>query len=288
MHLQQTKDASRASGGPQYYFHSVTQPVKAFLRQQGACPVVLRTPYGIAKSPFMAVDRDHKLDSNNRPVAGKVGHDRIQQAGASESIGEAIRHWYGLPDHDFERIDVDANIHPDGHFILVPTAVTLRKKSRPIVLERHASPLSFHADHQGKLWRQQIGTLRDIAPDDFKWAVEQLKRVVADHADANARHIKEEDLLRTTGALSLLGLDLSAYVGKGYDCPKSIFRFSRFPMYPCPVEVKKRSSGFKYQVNKYKDLPRVVVLCMKHDLLNPPDHVDVLELEALTGYMTSK
>lgn len=83
MHLQQTKAASRASGGPQYYFHSIPGPIKSFLRKEGACPVVLQTPYGIAKSSFMAVDRDHKLDSDNKPVAGKVGHDRIQQAGGT-------------------------------------------------------------------------------------------------------------------------------------------------------------------------------------------------------------
>jgi hypothetical protein len=229
MHLQQTKAASRASGGPQYYFHSIPGPIKSFLRKEGACPVVLHTPYGIAKSSFMAVDRDHKLDGNNKPVAGKVGHDRIQQAGGSQSIGEAIRHWYGLKKGDFEQIDVDAVIHPAGHFILIPTAVTLRDKPRRIVLEKFPSPLSFHQDHQGKLWRIQISALRERMPDDFKWAAMQVQRVVADHSDAAAQFIKEEDLLRTAGALSLLGLDLSAYVGKGYDCPKSQFQFADLP-----------------------------------------------------------
>ena len=96
MHLQQTKAESRASGGPQYYFHDVPKPVKEFLRNRGACPVVLQTPYGIASSPFMAVDRDHKLGKDGRPVPGKVGHDRIQQGSGEHSIGEAIRYWYGI------------------------------------------------------------------------------------------------------------------------------------------------------------------------------------------------
>lgn len=91
MHLQQTKFESRSSGGPQYYFHNIPGPVKEFLRKRGACPVVLQTPYGIANSPFMAVDRDHKLE-NGKTVTGKVGHDRIQQAGGEQSIGEAIRY----------------------------------------------------------------------------------------------------------------------------------------------------------------------------------------------------
>jgi hypothetical protein len=77
MHLQQTKAGSRATGGPQYYFHSIPGPIKSFLRSKGACPVVVQTPYGIARSSFMAVDRDHKPDSDNKPIPGKVGHDRI-------------------------------------------------------------------------------------------------------------------------------------------------------------------------------------------------------------------
>ena len=91
MHLQQTKTGSRGSGGPQYYLHDLTEPVKEFLRKRGACPVVLQTRYGLAKSPFMAVDRDHKLSADGKPVAGKVGHDRIQQASGEQSIGESFR-----------------------------------------------------------------------------------------------------------------------------------------------------------------------------------------------------
>lgn len=75
MHLQQTKAASRATGGPQYSFHDVPDAVKEFLRRRGACPVVLQTPYGIARSPFMAVGRDHKLAAGGAIVGGSVGHD---------------------------------------------------------------------------------------------------------------------------------------------------------------------------------------------------------------------
>ncbi len=285
MHLQQTKSGSRASGGPQYYFHSIPGPIKAFLRREGACPVVLQTPYGIAKSLFMAVDRDHKLDANNEPIPGKVGHDRIQQAAGDQSIGEAIRHWYGLKKGDFELIDVDATIHPAGHFILTPTAVKVRGQARKQVLERIPLPLSFHQDHQSKLWRQQIDWLRSRVPDDVKWASGQLQRIVAEHSDPSAQYIKEEDLLRAAGPLSLLGLDLSAYVGKGYDCPKSQFKFDDLPTYPCPVEVKKRSADFDYQVTRYAELPRAVVLCIRHNYVNPPSDIDVLELASLTRYL---
>ena len=116
MHLQQTKAGSRKTGGPQYYFHDLTEPIKHYLRQKGACPVVLQTPYGIAESPFVAVGRDHKLLPNGRVVSGRVGHDRVQQStGADESIGEAIRYWYDLTrGRDFERIDVDVRIDKEG------------------------------------------------------------------------------------------------------------------------------------------------------------------------------
>ena len=283
MHLQQTKVGSRATGGPQYYFHSVSAHVKEFLRKRGACPVVLQTPYGIASSSFTAVWRDHKISGAGKIVAGKVGHDRIQ---GEESIGEAIRYWYGLKGgRDFERIDLDATIHPDGHFILIPTAVTMRGAKRAQTLEKVNSPLSFHRDYQSKLWKKQIEACRKESANDVCWAGSQIRRVVTEHQKADTKHVHEADLLRAAGALSVFGLDLSLYLTKGYDCPKSQFNFSGFPTYPCPVEIKKRSSGFDYQIMRYTELPRAVVLCIEHDLVNPPDHVDVLELSALADYL---
>ncbi len=287
MHLQQTKADSRTSGGPQYYFHDVPKPIKEFLRRRGACPVVLQTPYGIAASPFMAVDRDHKLGKDGRPVPGRVGHDRIQQGSGEQSIGEAIRYWYGIRDgQDFETIEVEAVIHRDGHFILVPTTVKMRDKKRDQVLEKVSSPLSFHHDYQSKLWRQQIESKRRESLSDVVWAATQITQVVAEHRDSNAKNILESDLLRTAGALSLLGLELSAYLGKGYDCISSRFTFGELPVYPCPVEIKKRSKGFSYQVTKYTMLPRAVVLCMEHNLVNPPEHIDIVELPTLAEYMS--
>jgi hypothetical protein len=287
MHLQQTKAASRGSGGPQYYFHNLSAPVKEYLRNHGACPVVLQTPYGITSSPFMAVDRDHKLDKG-RIVAGNVGHDRIQQATGEQSIGEAIRYWYGVEgDRDFETIEVDASIHPDGHFILVPTSVLMRQAQRPRVLERIAAPLSFHRDHRSKLWRQQIEARRRESPADVVWAASQIARLVAEHRNPAASHILEPDLLRAGGALAVLGLELGPYLGKGYDCAESRFQFGKWPVYPCPVEIKKRSKGFTYQIKQYTKLPRATVLCMTHDLVNPPEHVDFIELPTLAEHLSA-
>lgn len=287
MHLQQTKAESRTSGGPQYYFHDVPGPIKEFLRKRGACSVVLQTPYGIASSPFMAVDRDHKLGKDGRPVPGKVGHDRIQQGSGEQSIGEAIRYWYGISGGgDFETIKVEAELHPEGHFILIPTAVKMRNRKRAQDLEKVNFPLSFHHDYQSKLWRQQIEAKRRASSSDVVWAASQINQVVAEHRQSGTKNILESDLLRTAGALSLLGLELSAYLGKGYDCIDSRFAFGDLPIYPCPVEIKKRSKGFTYQVTKYTKLPRAVVLCMEHNLVNPPEHIDIVELPILAEYMS--
>lgn len=283
MHIQQTKASSLASGGPQYYLHSVPPHVKEFLRTRGACPVVLQTPYGIASSSFRAVGRDHKIDASGRVIPGRVGHDRIQ---GRESIGEAIRYWYGLKgSRDFKRINLEAVIHADNHFILIPTAVFMRDAKRAHVLEKINWPLSFHHDYQSKLWRQQIEACRSQSASDVAWAATQISRVVADHRDAKSKHVHEADLLRAAGALSIFGLDLSLYLTKGYDCPQSTVGFTGFPSYSCPVEIKKHSSRFDYQIVRYAPLPRAVVLCIEHDLVNPPDHVDILELSALAEYL---
>src|SRR4051812_30554622 len=122
MYLLQTKKGSLDTGGPQYFLHGHPEAVRDFLRQKGTRPVILQTPYGIVETPFIAVDKDHKLDKSWRVVPGKVGKDRIQQGrDATESIGEAIRRWYSLKAADFDRIDIDIELHPDGHFIVWPT-----------------------------------------------------------------------------------------------------------------------------------------------------------------------
>jgi hypothetical protein len=283
MHLQQTKSGSRHSGGPQYYFHEIPAHLKKHLRDQGACPVVLRTPYGIASSPFMAVGWHHKLGKDGKVTSGGVGHDRVQ---GPESIGESIRHWYGLASgDDFETIEVEAEIHRDGHFILTPVSVKMRKRKRADVLERIPQPLSFHKDYQSKLWKRQISLLQQASNVDAGWTAEQIRRIIKEHHDPAATSISEADLLRAAGALSLLGLDLSAYLLDGYDCPRSSFQFARLPRYACPVEIKKRSRDFTYQVKRYAKLPRAVVLCMEHDFVNPPEHIDFVELPALAEYL---
>src|SRR5438046_2811410 len=112
MHLQQTKRASIATGGPQYYFHNLSDPVSTYLRSRGAVRVALVTPYGATKSDYFAVGKDEKF-VGGKVTPGRVGHDRIQKGRATASIGEAIRHWYSLNTGNFERIDVDVQIVED-------------------------------------------------------------------------------------------------------------------------------------------------------------------------------
>jgi hypothetical protein len=281
VHLQQTKHRSRASGGPQYSFHDLKPAVKDFLRRKGACDVVLETPYGIAESPFIAVGKDHKIGGRGRPVAGSVGHDRIQQGAGSQSIGEAIRRWYGISTAgDFERIDVDVSIHPDGHFILTPLKVRMRSRDRAMELRRSTHHLSFHHDYESRVWRDQIEQAVSMDRDDVVWAASQMEIVLAAHSHTS--HLHEADLLRAAGALSKLGVQLGPWLVKSYDCPDSRFRFLNYSEYVCPVEIKKASKDFQYRMEKYHPLPRAVILCVEHDLVNMPAHIDVIEMRHLS------
>jgi hypothetical protein len=289
MHLQQTKVGSRGTGGPQYYFHDVPEVIKDYLRRKGGCPVVLQTPYGIAPSTFMAVGRDHKLTATGKVVRGAVGHDRIQQARATQSIGEAIRRWYGLPQgYDFESIEVEVSLHRAGHFILAPTRAKLRGRRREIELEKALAPLTFTSRTPSNLWRRQVEYCLRRDRDSVKWARDEIGRVVNDHHNPDVKNLLESDVLRAAGALSKLGVRLGPYVGKFYDCDPSRFQFLNLLPYDCPVEIKKQSRDFRYQMLRYKPLPRAVVLCVDDNLVNPPDHIDVLELTELYRYLNSQ
>lgn len=286
MHLQQTKAESRKSGGPQYYFHNVPDPIKDFLRKKGACDVVLQTPYGIATAPFKAVSKDHKYE-NGKIKPGKVGHDRIQQAGANESIGEAIRKWYCLSTGDFETINVEAEIVEQKlpsrrkihHFVIRPISAKIRGK-KIIHLPLSSSPLSMNESDISPLWKSQFkSSLEKYRKPGMAWAFNQIKLVVDDHLQKGRKNLHEADLLRVSGALNLFGVQLGPYRTKDYDCDPSVFKFQDFPAYACPVEIKKRSKAFKYQEEKYQPLPRAVVLCLEHNHPYIPRHIDVVELK---------
>ena len=119
MHLLQAKRASIESGGAQYFLHGLTKQRRQYLRSARSVPVALVTPYGATPSSFVALAHDVKLTPSGEVVPGRVGKDRIQQGGAGESIGEAIRYWYKLKSGDFEWIEVDIE-DLDDKFYLTP------------------------------------------------------------------------------------------------------------------------------------------------------------------------
>jgi hypothetical protein len=259
----------------------LTAAVATYLRTKKTVPVALVTPYGATPTHFVAVSSDAKLTASG-VTRGSVGHDRIQMARAGQSIGEAIRDWFRLPEGlDFERIEVDISIQDDC-FYLVPLGCKFVGKPKPFLIQKPDWPLSFHGDFQSRLWKRQLETVRVSSPKEFKWAILEIDRVVAAHLRGKASNILESDLLRAAGALSVLGMKLGPYLGKGFDCKESVFQFMGYLPYSVPVEIKKKSSGFRYQQKRYSKevLSRAVVLCVQHDLVNTPPTLDVVELTA--------
>jgi len=285
MHLQQTKRKSRDTGGPQYYFHDLTPEVKGHLRKHGLVRVALVTPYGATKSNYLAVSKDRKLDSKMRAVPGNVGHDRIQQGVADESIGESIRKWFKLPAGDFERIDVGIEVR-DGAFYVTPLEckyVGITKSRKIVQVEK---PLTFTLAYRSPFWTEQIAYVDRKERGIVWWAIGEIQRIVKDHRkETKIPHIQETDILRASGPLTLLGMSLGGYVGKGYDCLTE-FQFLDYPSYWVPVELKRNSTGFRYQQQKYgkDELSRAVLLCATHGHESLPPHIDVIELEALANF----
>jgi len=220
-------------------------------------------------------------------VPGQVGHDRIQQGRAGQSIGEAIRHWYNLPVGDFYRIDVDIEIFEDT-FYVTPLYYKLSLGKKQIPIRRIPNALTFTHHYVSPLWIEQLAHVEKHNKGVVHWSLEEICRVVADHRpESRIAHVQEPDLLRASGPLAHLGLKLGAYVGKGYDCVATSLQFLRYPAYTIPVEIKKRSRDFQYQEKKYgkEELSRALLLCALHDHEVMPKHIDVIELEALCEYV---
>lgn len=283
----QTKQASRASGGPQYYLHDLEVATKTLLRQLGKCDVWLGTPYGAVTSGLIAVAADKVVDGD-RTRPGKVGHDRLQRRLAAYSVEGEIVRWYGLQvKTPLRRIDFREKCYHSkatGKYaiLIMPERVVFQNgKSRALPFEHN--PLTFTEHHRSNLVIEQICRTGE---SELAWAKAQIGRVLDDHLGKKVSYLGEEDLLRTSGALSRLGVHLGPYRRKGYDCMDSDFQFGRYPSYRCPVEVKKKSSGFDYQILKRVQPERAVVLCLTHpSSYVPPDVVDIIELRALYQHL---
>ena len=286
MHLQQTKKGSLGTGGPQYYFHNLDDHIRLYLRSKGAVRVALVTPYGATKSDYFAVSLDRKFDRGGSLVPGNVGHDRIQQGRAGESIGESIRMWYKLPAGDFDRIGIDIDVK-DEVFYLKPHSykfIGSKKEYDVATLDR---PLTFTKDYVSPFWLRQMASVDKKRPGIVSWSLEEICRIVQAHkAKTKLAHIQETDILRASGPLKHLGVAMGGYVGKGYDCVTE-FTFMNYPTYTVPVEIKKYSKDFQYQQKMYgKDLlSRAVVLCALHDHKRVPKNIDVIELDAMCDHL---
>lgn len=284
MHIQQTKVGSIRSGGPQYYVHALPEGVKAHLATRGAVKLALVTPYGPTDSNFFLVDKDYQFSRKGQIVAGSVGHARIQ-AGPNgvESIGESIRRWYDLRSDVFWRIEFELR-EKDGIYFLTPIWCKYTKQGRTYEFGRILQPLSFTEDFQSGLWRDQLERLARRHPSALAWAIDDICRILAPYQGSNASKLTDEkDLLRASGALSMLGVRLGPYRKQGFDCLSQV-QFNNYLPYDVPVELKKTSKGFRYQRSRYPalSLHRVVILCVNHtDKQTPNDHVDVVELNAL-------
>jgi len=290
MHLQQSKKGK--SGGPQYWLQKAPVHIYEHIQRHKKCEVILQTPYGPVETPFNAVDPNHKI-VGGKIVKSNAQHYRIQKGESKESVGEAIRRWFALDaDRDFESIQIEITFDKKSRFILVPTEVHWRKRilterSLPQILPSTKEPLSFHAHFQSELWKKQIEHAQKVNPDAVAWTVSQFKHFVQHYSQPKLKLVSEADLLRLAGAFDHLGLKLGPYLLKGYDCLTSSFRFADYPEYACPVEIKKRASGFTYQIKNYPTLPRAVVLCLDHDIRHPHEHIDFIEVRSLARFLSS-
>lgn len=125
--------------------------------------------------------KDHKLDSSRDVVTGKVGHDRIQQGRAGESIGESIRKWYNLASGDFERIDLDIEIVEDILY-LAPTKYKYASSPKSREITRIERPLTFTRDYVSPFWKEQIEHVETKKSGTTIWSLAEICRVVKDHS----------------------------------------------------------------------------------------------------------
>ena len=289
-HIIQTKQASRASGGPQYYLHGLEPQTSAFLTSVGACPVWLGTPYGVVEGGLVAVAKD-KVLRKGRLRDGRVGHHRIQRQSAQASVESQIRHWYGITATSplyqvvFREITYRSRTTGRTALILLPEAIQLQgRRMKQLALD--FQPLTFTQNHRSTLITDHLDQVKKARKADAAWAGRQIEQVLEDHLARGVAHVGEEDILRASGGLSKLGIHLAAYSRKGYDCSGSRFQMLDYPPYTCSVEIKKVSARFDYQILTRTSPERAAVLCLQHDpKFTPPAVVDVLDLQAIHEHL---
>ncbi len=271
--IEQTKKASGKSGGPQYYLQEINEHSKVALRQFERRPVRLWTPYGVVDSGLTAVSS----------TVGSVGHDRLQTGGRGgvPNIADQIANWYGLNRADIETIEFEDSFDHEC-FVIKPSHVKFFGRKGRKTLYPDVQPLTLVSNHRSTLLMNHLVELKR-GKDGLGWVTSQIRGMIDDHS-RGVQFVHEFDLLRSSGALDLLGVRLGLYLGSGIDCPEGRFKFGPFPEYLCPIEIEERSSGFLSRHHDQHRRGRVVVLCMTHDaptVQSGPGYVDVLELREL-------
>ncbi len=267
--IEQTKKGSRKSGGPQYYLQDLSADTAIVLQSRGRCPVRLWTPYGVIDSGLEAVSR----------TVGKVGHDRVQSGGRVRSIADQIAVGFRLKRGDIERIEFDDSFE-DGNLVILPSYVKFFRQRARRKLYPDRNPLTIVRGRHATILTEHLRASSLIRPN-LPWVRAQIESIAAAH-DRRAGDVDERDLLRASGALSRIGIELGMYRRKGIDCPDASFEFAGLPRYCCPVEIEERSSGFLAVHHRLHRRQRLVLLCMTHDAPETlRGHVDVLELREL-------
>lgn len=267
--IEQTKKRSAKSGGPQYYLQEINQHNKMLLRQYGRRPVRLWTPYGVVDSRLEAV-------SSN---VGSVGHDRMQSGRRVPNVADQIATWFGLSRDDIERIEFEDSFDHDS-FVIKPSHVKFVGRTSRKTLYPDSHPLTLVSNHRSSLLTEHLKQMK-LNRDWLTWVVGQIRGLIDDHS-RGVRSIHEFDLLRSSGALDLLGIRLGLYLGGGIDCPEGVFKVGTFPEYPCPIEIEENSQGFLDKHHDQHRKQRIVVLCMTHNAATVlSGYVDVIELREL-------
>ncbi|MGH7747844.1 MAG: hypothetical protein ACREQ5_24255, partial [Candidatus Dormibacteria bacterium] len=192
---------------------------------------------------------------------------------------------YKLASGNFQRIDVEVEIRDDA-FYLIPLNCKYAGRNSVRTFATVDHPLTFNTSYVSPFWKAQLRSVEKKHKGIVEWSLKEICRIVKDHLPrTRLAHIQEQDILRASGPLKHLGMALGGYVGKGYDCVTE-FSFLEYPNYIIPVEIKRNSSGFHYQQQKYgkDELSRAVLLCAVHDHKQIPKNIDVIELLALCDH----
>jgi len=276
--IEQTKKGSRISGGPQYYLQDLSPNSSQLLTHRKTCPIRLWTIYGIVETGLIAVSTQ----------IGKVGHNRVQRADKklrTLSIADQVAYWYKLKSSDIERIEFQDSLDKEA-FVISPTQITFFKARRPQKIDKDSHPLTLTANHRSALLCEQIENGYDLCNTCQPWVSNQVATIVEQHKTAGG-NVDERDLLRASGALSRIGINLGLYRTHGIDCQNSFFEMCGYPAYSCPVEIEEKSSGFLATHHRVHRKQRLVVLCLKHDASEVlQDYVDVIELAELSKWLT--